>query len=76
MGTAQLVEDHDRQTLVLPADVRLVGPEIEVFRRGDEVVLREKFDNGYLRALELLSQLPPEIEERNDSPPQDRDFGG
>jgi antitoxin VapB len=41
----------------LPREIRLVGEEVEVFRCGDEIVLREE-KGTMVRAFELLASLP------------------
>jgi antitoxin VapB len=52
----------------------LKGDEVEIFRRGDEIVLREK-GKGLARAFEILASLPDGFfpEDRHDAPPQERD---
>jgi antitoxin VapB len=47
---------------------------VEIFRRGDEIVLREKA-KGLGRAFEILANLPTDFlpEDRHDAPPQDRE---
>jgi antitoxin VapB len=47
--------------------------EVEIFRRGDEVVLREK-TRDMQRAFQLLADLPDDFlrDGRNDAPPQKR----
>jgi antitoxin VapB len=54
----------------LPKQFRLTSDEVEIYRRGDEIVLREKPRN-LARAFELLCDLP-DIE-REDGPPQERE---
>lgn len=44
----------------LPKEFRLKNDEVEIFRRGDEIVLREK-DGNLVRAFELLTDLPEDI---------------
>ena len=50
------------------------GTEVEIFRRGDEIVLREKAE-GLVRAFEILAELPDDFlsEARDDTPPQERE---
>jgi antitoxin VapB len=47
---------------------------VEIFRRGDEIVLREKAE-GLVRAFEILAGLPDDFlpEGRDDIPPQERE---
>jgi len=57
----------------LPKQFRLKSKEVEIFRRGDEIVLREK-DGTMVRAFDLLAGLPDELEVRGrrKDPPQKR----
>jgi antitoxin VapB len=72
MATARLFQSGGSQAVRLPKEFRFEGAEeVEIFRRGDEVVLREK-QNSMARAFELITMLPPEIDERDDTPPQVR----
>ena len=71
MTTARVFKSGNSKALRLPKKFRLQGPEVEIFRRGDEIVLREK-KRGLARAFELLSQLPDDMEARVDAPPQTR----
>jgi antitoxin VapB len=45
----------------LPKQFRLSSDEVEIFRRGDEIVLREK-DRNMVRAFDLLAGLPDDLE--------------
>ena len=58
----------------LPKAYRLQGTEVEIFRRGDEIVLREKAE-GLLRAFDILAGLSADVlpEDRADTPPQERE---
>ena len=69
MATAKVFKSGNSQALRLPKQFRLKGPEVEIFQRGDEIVLREK-PRTMARAFELLAGLPEF--ERNDRPPQKR----
>ena len=71
MATARLFKSGNSQAVRLPREFRMKGPDVEIFRRGDEVVLREK-QKGLTELLDLFAQLPPEIDEREDLPPQER----
>ena len=48
------------QAVRLPKEFRLKSKEVEIFRRGDEIVLREK-ENGLARAFEILANLPDDF---------------
>jgi antitoxin VapB len=70
MATARVFISGNSQAVRLPKEFRLASDEVEIFRRGDELVLREKLkDIG--RAFELLCQLPNF--DRQDEAPQDRE---
>jgi antitoxin VapB len=71
--TARLFKSGNSQAVRLPKAFRLRGEEVEIFRRGDEIVLREK-GKGLARAFDLLAELPPDVlpERPVDSPPQTR----
>lgn len=72
MATAKIFQSGNSQALRLPKQFRLSGSEVEIFRRGDEIVLREK-QRTMVRAFELLAGLPRDIvDERRDTPPQKR----
>jgi antitoxin VapB len=46
---------------------------VEIFRNGDEIVLREKAE-GLRRAFEILADLPGDfMPDRGDAPPQERE---
>jgi antitoxin VapB len=53
--------------------VSVESKEVEIFRRGDEIVLREKAETTK-RACDLLTGLPDdfEIPDRSNDPPQKR----
>jgi antitoxin VapB len=69
MTTAKVFRSGNSQALRLPKEVRFKGKEVEIFRRGDEVVLREK-ENNIVRAFELLAGLPDDF----DIPDRHKDF--
>ena len=54
MGTARVFRSGNSQAVRLPKQFRLKSKEVEIFRRGDEIVLREK-DGTMARAFELLA---------------------
>jgi antitoxin VapB len=73
MATARVFRSGNSQAVRLPKQFRLKSKEVEIFRRGDEIVLREK-RKGLARAFEILANLPDDFlpEGRQDSPPQVR----
>jgi antitoxin VapB len=61
MGTARVFRSGNSQAVRLPKQFRLKSEEVEIFRRGDEIVLREK-DGNMVRAFDLLAALPDDLE--------------
>jgi antitoxin VapB len=74
MGTARVFKSGNSQAVRLPKQFRFQGDEVEIFRRGDEVVLREK-GSGMARAFELLASLPLDAIDdlRPEPPPEERE---
>jgi antitoxin VapB len=73
MATARVFKSGNSQAVRLPKEFRVSGSELEIFRRGDELVLREKRRSGeaiYEAALALSEALGGE--EPDDPPPEDR----
>ena len=73
MATARVFRSGNSQAVRLPKQFRLASKEVEIIRRGDELVLREK-KRGLTRVFEILTSLPDDmfVEEREDKPPQCR----
>jgi antitoxin VapB len=71
MATARVFRSGNGQAIQLPKQFRFEGWDIEIFRRGDEIVLRER-RRGMARAFELLAEFPIGAEDRYDAPPQER----
>jgi antitoxin VapB len=62
------------QAVRLPKDFQFDVREVEIFRRGDEVVLR-RVPKNLSAAFDLLASLPEDFmaDGRNDTPPQSRE---
>jgi antitoxin VapB len=73
VSTAKVFRSGNSQAVRLPKQFRLKSQEVEIFRRGNELVLREKTGN-LLRAFDLLASLPDDfdIPGRNKDLPQKR----
>ena len=73
MGTARVFRSGNSQAVRLPKQFRFKSKEVEIFRRGNEIVLREK-DDDIARAFDLLASLPEDLDlaERKDDVPQAR----
>jgi antitoxin VapB len=74
MATARVFRSGNSQAVRLPKEFRLKSKEVEIFRRGNEIVLREK-GKGLVRAFEILVNLPDDFlsDGRRDTPPQERE---
>lgn len=75
MKIAKVFKSGNSQALRLPKEFQFQSKEVEIFKRGDEVILREKPKN-LGRAFELLTEIPDDffVEPRNDTKPQKRDL--
>jgi antitoxin VapB len=73
MATARVFRSGNSQAVRLPKEFQVKSRELEIFRRGDEIVLREK-SKGLARAFEILANLPNDFlpQGRQDLPPQER----
>jgi antitoxin VapB len=74
MRTTTVFKSGNSQAVRLPKDFQFNVSEVEIFRRGDEVVLRQVPDS-LTAAFELLASLPEDFmaEGRQDAPPQPRE---
>ena len=60
MATARVFKSGNSQAERLPKEFRVKSKELEIFRRGDELVLKEKAV-GMERVLDLIASLPEEV---------------
>ena len=74
MTFARVFQSGNSQAVRLPKEFRLQVDQVEIFRRGDEIVLRERPLNG-VAIFDALASLPPDFmsEGRDDTPPQERE---
>lgn len=73
MMKARVFKSGNSQAVRLPKQFRFNSEEVEIFRRGDEIVLREPVSD-LQRAFDLLSELSDLVsQEREDSRPQERE---
>ena len=74
MTTAKVFRSGNSQAVRLPKRYRFKGKEVEIFRRGTEIVLREKSDN-LAHAFDLIIGLPDDLElpDRKKDLPQERE---
>jgi antitoxin VapB len=73
MGVARVFRSGNSQAVRLPKQFRFKSKEVEIFRRGNEIVLRERAGT-MTRAFDLLAGLPDdfEIPDREKDRPQKR----
>ncbi len=73
MATAKVFRSGNSQAVRLPKQFRLKSKEVEIFRRADEIVLREK-TGTMARAFDLLAGLPDDVDlpDRRKDLPQKR----
>ena len=62
MRTAKIFKSGNSQAVRLPKECQFDVPEVEIFRRGNEVVLRKKPQN-LARVCELLSDMSDDFME-------------
>ncbi|MCD4749552.1 MAG: type II toxin-antitoxin system VapB family antitoxin [Thermoanaerobaculales bacterium] len=74
MATARIFMNGNSQAVRLPKDFRFDTDEVEILRRGDELVLRKKRQN-LKQAFELLTEMPEDFfdDDRQDPPPETRE---
>ncbi len=67
---AKVIQLGDTQAVQLPKQFRLSAEEVEVFRRGDEIALRETPETlaSVIKLLRDLSDF-----DQDDTPPQERE---
>jgi antitoxin VapB len=74
MGIAKVFQSGNSQAVRLPKEFRFETDEVEIFRRGDEIVLREKRPS-LAEAFDKLAALPDDFpQEIPDLPQQERDW--
>lgn len=73
MTIARVFKSGNSQAVRLPREFRVKSKELVIFRRGEEIVLREPAQ-GLARAFEVLAGLPDDFLAggRHDAPPQVR----
>lgn len=70
----KVFQSGNSQAVRLPKEMRFDTSEVEIFKRGNEVVLREK-TRSLSDAFTLLGQMPDDfmVEGRQDDKPQARE---
>ncbi len=74
MRKVRIFKVGNSQAVRLPKEFRFNVREVEIFRRGDEIIPREP-KRSLRRTFEALTSLPSDFmaDGRNDSPPQERE---
>ncbi|ATG89752.1 AbrB/MazE/SpoVT family DNA-binding domain-containing protein [Methylomonas koyamae] len=74
MTYARIFQSGNSQAVRLPKEFRFNADRVEIFRRGDEIVLRETPTNA-TAIFDALSALPEDFmaEGREDDAPQERE---
>ncbi|MBS4051273.1 MAG: AbrB/MazE/SpoVT family DNA-binding domain-containing protein [Methylomonas sp.] len=74
MATARIFQSGNSQALRLPKEFRFNSDRVEIFRRGDEIVLRETPVSA-IAIFDALAALPEDfmLDGREDLPPQERE---
>lgn len=75
MARARVFQSGNSQAVRLPKAFRFDSKEVEIFRRGNEVVLRET-PVSLAELLEHLAPWPDDFELPPELPQQERDFSG
>ena len=73
MATARVFKSGNSQAVRLPKGYRVAGKQVEIFRRGKDIVLREA-QPDMARAFAVLTELPEDFMDdgRRDLPTQPR----
>ena len=73
MATAKVFKSGNSQAVRLPKQFRVKSKELEISRRGDEIVLRERAGTME-HAFDMLAALPVDLtlEGRSEDKPQKR----
>lgn len=74
MTYARIFQSGNSQAVRLPKEFRFDAEQVEIFRRGNEVVLRETPISA-AAVFDLLTSLPDDFmaDGRDDTPPQERE---
>ncbi len=75
MVTTRVFKSGNSQAVRIPKEFQFDVTELEIFQRGEEVILRKKQDN-LSDVMDIFATLPDDFMQdgRIDTPPQERDF--
>ena len=74
MTYARVFQSGNSQAVRLPKEFRLNAEQVEIFRQGDDIVLRQTPTNA-AAVIDILATLPADFlaQGREDTPPQERE---
>ncbi|NDZ18290.1 AbrB/MazE/SpoVT family DNA-binding domain-containing protein [Variovorax sp. WS11] len=74
MTYARVFQSGNSQAVRLPKEFRLTAEQVEIFRQGNDIVLRERPVSA-VAIFDALISMPADFmdEGRNESPPQERE---
>ena len=74
MTYARVFQSGNSQAVRLPKEFRFEAEQVEIFRQGNDIVLRERPANA-AAIFDVLARLPADFMEagRADTPPQERE---
>ena len=74
MKRARVFKSGNSQAVRLPKEFRFTVNEVEILRRGEEVILREP-KRSLAQAFKILASMPEDFmaEGRQDRPPEERE---
>ena len=75
MTTTRVFKSGNSQAVRIPREFQFDVSEVEIFRRGDELILRKKKES-LSHVLDIFAAIPDDFMEegRIDPPPQQRNF--
>lgn len=68
MNTAKILQDGNSQAVILPKEFQFDTSEVQILRRGDEVILKKSPQN-LARVFELLTELSDDFMENGRQQP-------
>jgi len=74
MTLARIFQSGNSQAVRLPKEFRFDSDQVEIFRQGNDIVLRQ-VPSDAAAVFDLLSSLPADFlaDGRQDTPPQERE---
>lgn len=75
MTITRVFKSGNSQAVRIPRELQLDVTEVEIFSRGDELVIRPKRDD-LADVMDIFASFPDDFMQdgREDLPPQERDF--